>query len=416
MYFRATRSFARAWLLVLPLVSAACETTTGPHPSAVASPLFAAIKPIPAEGTDTTLDFGTWNLEWFGHPDNGPADEALQRENVRDLIKGTDLDLWGLQEVTHASQFQSLMTELPSYKGLLANDASVTDGPAYYSDFSDTEMKVGIIYKTAVASVQSARLILTANNDDFAGRPPLEVKMSVTLNGTTENLVVIVLHAKAGTSATDWDRRKRGADALKNYLDTTYPTQKVIVIGDFNDDVDTSISSGRASPYAAFVSDSADYRFPTKTLSDAGVSSTVNYDDMVDHHLTVNEVYDGYVFASAKVFPAQDYFSNYGTTTSDHYPVLSRYTNTGAGNDPPPASITLSVNGYKVKGVQHADLGWSGATTSTVDVYRNGAVITTTANDGAHTDNIGTKGSGSYVYKVCEAGSAICSPEKNVVF
>ncbi|HUF18916.1 MAG TPA: S8 family serine peptidase [Thermoanaerobaculia bacterium] len=78
--------------------------------------------------------------------------------------------------------------------------------------------------------------------------------------------------------------------------------------------------------------------------------------------------------------------------------------------------ITLSATGYKVKGVQHADLTWSGATSTSVDVFRNGSKITTTANDGAHTDNIGIKGGGSYTYKVCEASTTTCSNEVSVTF
>ena len=65
--------------------------------------------------------------------------------------------------------------------------------------------------------------------------------------------------------------------------------------------------------------------------------------------------------------------------------------------------ITLSAVGYKVKGVQHADLTWSGATTANVDVYRDGVLIVTTPNDGFETDNIGNKGGGTYVYEVCES-------------
>ncbi|HUP59461.1 MAG TPA: S8 family serine peptidase [Thermoanaerobaculia bacterium] len=79
-------------------------------------------------------------------------------------------------------------------------------------------------------------------------------------------------------------------------------------------------------------------------------------------------------------------------------------------------SITLTATGYKVKGVQKADLTWTGATTTNVDVYRNGALIITTANDGFHTDNINKKGGGSYTYKVCNAGSTTCSSEVTVSF
>jgi PKD repeat protein len=78
--------------------------------------------------------------------------------------------------------------------------------------------------------------------------------------------------------------------------------------------------------------------------------------------------------------------------------------------------ITLAASGRKVRGVQHADLTWSGAASTSVDVLRNGAIVATTANDGAHTDNIGNKGGGSYTYQVCEAGTSTCSNVVTVTF
>lgn len=71
--------------------------------------------------------------------------------------------------------------------------------------------------------------------------------------------------------------------------------------------------------------------------------------------------------------------------------------------------ITLNATAYKVKGDKYADLTWSGATTTNVYVYRNGALIATTANDGAHTDGPLGKGGGSATYQVCEAGTSTCS-------
>jgi subtilisin family serine protease len=79
--------------------------------------------------------------------------------------------------------------------------------------------------------------------------------------------------------------------------------------------------------------------------------------------------------------------------------------------------FSLSAGGYKVKGLQHADLSWSGATSATVDVWRNGSrVVSATANDGAHTDAIGQKGGGTHTYRVCEAGTSTCSGEVVVSF
>jgi hypothetical protein len=80
----------------------------------------------------------------------------------------------------------------------------------------------------------------------------------------------------------------------------------------------------------------------------------------------------------------------------------------------PAGGLSLSVAGYKVRGVQHADLAWSGATTSNVTIARDGVVIATVPNSplsgGTYTDSIGSKGSGTYTYQVCEgAAGASCS-------
>jgi subtilisin len=84
---------------------------------------------------------------------------------------------------------------------------------------------------------------------------------------------------------------------------------------------------------------------------------------------------------------------------------------------PPPSGISLSARGYKVKGWQHADLTWSGTAAQSVDVYRNGSLRARLANDGSHTDAIGAKGSGTYTYRICEAGSTTtCSNTATVTF
>ena len=79
--------------------------------------------------------------------------------------------------------------------------------------------------------------------------------------------------------------------------------------------------------------------------------------------------------------------------------------------EPSTGDFTLSVTAYKNRGRQYADLFWSGATSTNVDVYRDGTVVATTANDGTYTDITGQRGGGSAVYQVCEAGTSTCSNE-----
>jgi hypothetical protein len=83
---------------------------------------------------------------------------------------------------------------------------------------------------------------------------------------------------------------------------------------------------------------------------------------------------------------------------------------------PTPGQIILSARGYLVNGRRRADLTWSGATSNRVDVYRNGALIAVTRNDGFYTDRIGGPPPGTFTYRVCNRGTNTCSNEAMVNF
>ncbi|HSG49401.1 MAG TPA: hypothetical protein VLA43_16395, partial [Longimicrobiales bacterium] len=78
--------------LALALALAACGGSNGspsspPDPQGEATPVE-----VPARGSAATFDVATWNVEWFGDPGNGPDDEGLQLQRVREVVSGADLD------------------------------------------------------------------------------------------------------------------------------------------------------------------------------------------------------------------------------------------------------------------------------------------------------------------------------------
>ena len=96
-----------------------------------------------------------------------------------------------------------------------------------------------------------------------------------------------------------------------------------------------------------------------------------------------------------------------GVTTQRQVSVTVNAASSGGG--------TLSARGRKSKGLQAVDLSWSGVSGTSLDVYR-GATKWSTANDGSETDAINKKGSATYTYKVCVAGTTTCSNNATVVF
>jgi len=73
----------------------------------------------------------------------------------------------------------------------------------------------------------------------------------------------------------------------------------------------------------------------------------------------------------------------------------------------PVTVISLTAAADRAKGDRIASLSWSGAAGELVDVYRNGVVVATTANDGAYLDTLDR--SGAYNYRVCMTRTSTCS-------
>lgn len=320
----------RGWVFALLLAgcgAASSAVTAPPDPPADPPPGRPAdpTPSLPALGTATSFDVATWNVEWFGDRTRGPSDEALQLQRVRDVIRGLELDLWGVQEIVDPAHFASLVGQLPGYRGLLASDPSVQSGPAHYSDFGGLEQRVGIVYREEVVEVLSASLLVTDKDYEFAGRPPLAVRIAIRLGGTMVEGTVVVLHAKAGADAESRDRREAGARALKDHLDATRSGERIWVIGDFNDDMDVSILAGGLSPYRNFVEDGTRWLVPTRALSLGGITASLGYPDLIDHHVVSDEVASGYEGASAQVPRLDQQIPAFGETVSDHLPVVARY-------------------------------------------------------------------------------------------
>jgi len=100
-------------------------------------------------------------------------------------------------------------------------------------------------------------------------------------------------------------------------------------------------------------------------------------------------------------------------TVTDNDGATANASNMVSVSAPSGGGIQLSVVAYKVKGVQHADLTWSGAS-GNVSITRDGNSIATNVSGSSYTDNIGAKGPGVYSYVVCDSGA--CSAPVQIVF
>jgi hypothetical protein len=289
----------------------------------VDAPALPFVPPVAATGCADTLDVGSWNIEWFGSPEKGPTDDALQAARVRATIFGSGIDTWGFQEVVDSERFRSTIESAPGYRVIVASDPSVVGGEAF---LGLDKQKLAFAYNSQTINVQSARVILRESSFAFAGRPPLEVQASYTTpDSRSVPLTFIVMHLKAGNDIDAWTRRQASVTALKSALDSRASAEAIFIIGDWNDELVRSKVRGQLSPFAALVADSKHYGFPTLAFGANGVSTMVTSNFANDQHVLSIAAAGAYVPNSATTLRLDSVFDAYGDTTSDHYPVVSKY-------------------------------------------------------------------------------------------
>jgi len=284
---------------------------------------------------DNTFEVVTWNIEWFGSASNGPDDEAQQLQNVKTVIDSVDADLYAFQEIASIDQFNQLLAELPEYGGFMSS---------YPSQVQETAF---LFKRSTIDSLDSGVIEDSFTTSNWAGgRFPLMFNFRATINGQEREIFAFTIHAKAFDDQSSYNQRFNASIEFKDYLDQAQPNSNVIFLGDYNDTVTGSITSGNESPYKNFVDDS-EYTVVTQNLEDGGFSSQAS-GSFIDHITFTSELADEYFVETERV-ENTSYIGSYLSTTSDHFPVWVRFDfNNATSNDEfpdeIPRNITLNQN------------------------------------------------------------------------
>jgi hypothetical protein len=219
--------------------------------------------------------------------------------------------------------------------------------------------KLAFVYRKSIFSSIAARGMLrqseSARINWANGRFPFLVEAKIA---GSSGIDFILLHGKSGNTLADHQKREGAAKELKDSLDNYFKNKPLIILGDFNDDLDTAITSGipaLPSAYGPFVSDSMGlnhYQAVSFLLSKTGSRTMSAYPDPVDHVILSDELKQAYLDGSVRVvYEVGKWVKNYTTTTSDHYPVISRL-------KLPVGTITYVINPVAVPAVKIMQSGY----------------------------------------------------------
>jgi hypothetical protein len=297
------RTIHHAVALAIALGLGGCDLTRAqPAPDASPGPADALSPPrgdvVPSVGGPATLDLACWNIENF--PMTGVA-----TIDVADLITSLDLDVIVVEEVTSEAAWNELVARLPTHEGVLS--------PHVYAD--GTYQKIGILYRTGVATVTGAEPILTGNLD--FPRPPFHAHLHYD-DGTHRpiDLDLVGLHLKAGVTDDDHARRRGAVIALDAWINGRADTGYAL-LGDWNQELDD------AEVWAPIAGAPARYTIRSSAAAAAGASTYLPAHSMIDHIVTTAALAPVIGDTSAIVPPlGQEYNAYY--EVSDHQPVVLR--------------------------------------------------------------------------------------------
>ncbi len=135
---------------------------------------------------------------------------------------------------------------------------------------------------------------------------------------------LIVLHLKAGSSASDQAKRKTTCRLLKNYIDQALrqgPELDFVVAGDWNDLLE---DPPQWNIFQDFLNDSANYRFLTLPLAGNTRNGSYIYTgQLIDHIMITADALEEYAEGSTQTLLLDDQVSRYTVVVSDHRPVLA---------------------------------------------------------------------------------------------
>jgi endonuclease/exonuclease/phosphatase family metal-dependent hydrolase len=227
-------------------------------------------------GTDTTFEVATWNLEHF--PKNG----QITVDYVSLFVGEMSIDLFALQEIESQSSFNSLVADLDEYDGYWAYDQYAP---------------LAIIYKSNTVELNNTYRILASYPREFP-RAPLVAE--ITVRG--DSYVIIVNHYKCCGDGImdlndDWDEETRRYDAsvlLKDYIDTHYADDRVIMLGDFNDEI---LDDEANNVFEPFLDAPDDFAFADMSIAQSSAAnwSYPSWPSHLDHILVTNEVFEEFL-------------------------------------------------------------------------------------------------------------------------
>ena len=157
-------------------------------------------------------------IEWF------PKNNQVTINYIVEIINHLDLDILAIQEIDNTLLFDQMLDSLPNYTG-------------YYE--SNWFAGLGYIYKTESVEINDIYEIYTTS-EYWNAFPRSPMVMDMSFRG--DNYFIFNNHFKCCGDGIK-NMKMKAINLIKEYIDSNLANNKVIVLGDLNDDISEELSN-----------------------------------------------------------------------------------------------------------------------------------------------------------------------------
>lgn len=247
------------------------------------------------------LEIVTFNLEQFPKAGNTIMHTA-------ELLQHLNADVVAVQEISSEGALVELANQMTGW------EAVFTIAPTSYGQ------SLGYLVKGTEVEVLDDFTQAWFEEDTYNfPRTPFVIKVRHRESGM--ETLLVNLHLKAMGDDTSVGRRRVASQMLQEYLDTNHPDDFVIVLGDFNDEINEEKAIDDV--FSNFTEEAEAYRFADATIAD-GSEDLWSYPSWPSHidHILITDEWFNYWESTTTIRPDQC-FEDYEDFISDHRPVVA---------------------------------------------------------------------------------------------
>ena len=289
------------------------------------------ISSLNIKGDLSTLNIVTWNIENFPKNDLTP-------NYVQTIVDSMEVDILALQEIRSLASLNNIAYNLGENWVAYRSPGSSSYGNLAFLINTNEINIINNPYTMPNENFSCPPYTLNIENHRCSYEDPIDFeynfayRMPYILDFEYNNQLfsIVNIHLKCcNSNGAEKPRRFDSISHLYNYINLNFNERNILIVGDYNDNLDTQVNYSGSNTGIFYLFESNGYNFADVDIAN-GSSANFSYPSYPSHidHIVINDnilsnpniTYKTQTLLVENILPGG--FSEYDSYVSDHRPVL----------------------------------------------------------------------------------------------